>query len=192
MKTETAFAIFILTALFFLIMGWPGGAAFLVLAFFSLSMVYAALGFYIFSDKNLKTQNLALSIIGGIFLSLSLLGMIFKMMYWPGSKPMLLLGTITATIIVVATFILKKSENIDLKKYYRNMLVRSISVSSFCWLLLIVPTPAFITFVHQRDSEEARLRILVYENPGNDEYREQLNDYRFKKDMEYKEQSINR
>ena len=104
----------------------------------SLALCYFPFGFYFFSDKNFKTQNIGISIVFGWLLSVCIIGILFKLMYWPGSSPMLLIGTLTAVpLIGVAILLYIKSTDV-LKNYYKNLLIRTsvlFLLSLLCFLL---------------------------------------------------------
>mgnify|MGYP006170625555 CR=1 FL=1 len=139
MKTEKALSIVFIISLIFKLMHWPGAGVLMVLSLLGLALCYFPLGFYFLSDKNFKTQNIGISIVFGWLLSVCIIGILFKLMYWPGSSPMLLIGTLTAVpLIGVAVLLYKKSTDI-LKNYYKNLLIRTSVLFLFSLLCFLLP-----------------------------------------------------
>jgi len=146
-----------------------------------IATLYFPGAFYFFCDKVIKRQNLALSIISGFFLSLIPIGILFKIQYWPGGQLYLLIGTITAPVIMAIVLFLKSKAAEDLSIYYKNMFSRTIVLSVLTVLFYLTPTSTLLKIQYRSDPELARLKILYYENPGNEEYRKQHDEYLLKK-----------
>lgn len=182
MKTEKSFTVVFLIGLIFKFLHFPGGAVLLIISLTIIAMLYFPMAFYFFSDRELKRQNLALSIVSGFFLSLVPIGIMFKLQYWPGAQLNLLIGTFSALIILAITYFLKSKSSDDLKTYYKNLFLRTTVLLTLGIILCLTPTSTLLKIQYHDDSELARLKIQSYTNPDNQEFREQLDDYLQKKD----------
>lgn len=182
MKTEKILALLFLISLFFISMHWPGGNILLILSLMFLTIIYFPFAFYFFSGKTFKNQNFAVSIIFGWLLSIVLIGIMFKLMFWPGNQIMILGGCVTAPFLLIAAFILFRNAREDLKTYYKNLLIRTTVLTIVIFVILVIPIKALIQFQSNGDQERARLMLLHYTTPENEFYKKQLEDYKVKKD----------
>ncbi|MBX9850454.1 MAG: hypothetical protein K2X86_01710 [Cytophagaceae bacterium] len=210
MRTERVFGIIILIGVFFKFMHWPGGNVIIILSMSTLSMLYLPFAFYFFSYKGVKYQNMGLTIPAGICFSIALIGIMFKLMYWPGANEMILFGAIGSVLMVVLSFVFSKvkiasepdfqkrldpkalddrtdaNEDVSaqekMRLYYKNMQLRSILISFFTVLLLLTPVSTLVKIQHRDDPEMVRLKIRSFENPQNEEYRKEYRDYVQKKE----------
>lgn len=199
MKTETIISIFIVIGITFkYLLHWAGGNIMLILSISALSVIYFPLAFYFFSYKGIKNQIFPLSIIGGIALSAAVMGILFKIMYWPGSDVMLMIGVGASILIVVLSFILGKSathhqahttsfandsnnHNILLDQYYRNLQIRSCVIAAVGIFLFLTPTTSLVAFQYRYDPELVRLKVRSIEEPHNQEYKMELKKYEMSK-----------
>jgi|SRR6185437_10689589 len=187
MRTEKVIAcLFVIGLLFKFVLHFPGGGIILVVSLMLLSLIYCPLAFYFFSDKEIKKQNLALSIVSGFFLAIVPMGILFKIMYWPGSETQLFICIITVPIILGIIYYLKNKALPELTTYYKNMLLRTFVLSILAAILYATPTETLINIQERKDPELARLKTLSYTNPQNEEYAKQLEYYEMKKDSSYR------
>lgn len=182
MRTEKTFAIIFIVGLIFKLLHWPGAGIILVISLSTTSMLYFPAAFYFFCDKIIKRQNLALSIVSGIFLSLIPLGILFKIMYWPGGQLYLLIGTVTAPIILTIIYFLKSRTTEDLATYYKSMFARTIILTILTIIFYFIPTATLLKIQYWDDQELARLKTLHYTYPDNEEYKKQHDEYLLKRD----------
>ncbi len=129
MKTERAIAIIIAIGLSFKALHWPGGAFFLMVSLSCLSLLYFPGGFYFFSGKSIKDQNITFSVISGLLLSTVPIDILFKVMNWPGAKFYLIAGIGFSIINLTVTYILYLKKKDELPTYYNNMLIRASILS---------------------------------------------------------------
>ena len=183
MKTERVFAILFLFTLFLKLQNIPFASVLYVMTLSTLSVLYFMAGSYFFSDVQFKRQKLPLSIVSGISLAIALIGLEFKMQFWPGTTVLLLIGCIAAPAIAIISYYLRSKDSGDLVKYYSNMVLRSSIIGSLCWLFMFTPDGAIIRYKYQDDPEYARLYTLHVENPGNNDYFKQLREYEDRKAM---------
>jgi len=182
MRTEKLLSVIFLVGLVFKLLHWPGSGILLVLSLSTISILYFPAAFYFFSDKDIKRQNLVLSIVSGLFLSLIPLGILFKIMYWQGSQFFLLMGTVTAPIFFVIIYLYKSQIKDDLKTYYKNLIRRTGILTSLTILFYLTPTSALLKVQYWDDPELARLKISYFANPDNIDHKKQLDEYILKRD----------
>lgn len=185
MKTEKitgALFILAITAKFFNI---PGANLGIILTLLVTGGLYFPLAFYFFSDKGIKNQNVPLSIIGGMFLGIIVVGIMFKLLFWPGAFAELAAGVCLSLVLLVLLFYFSSKNTEHLKVYYKNYLTRTIFWLSIGIILLLTPNSTLIEIQHRDNPELARLKIQAYDNPGNLEYKQALDDYFMKSDSIY-------
>ena len=185
MKTEKVLSILLIISLLFVSINWPGAKLFVIMSLLILALVYFPFAFYFFSDKTLKRQNLAVSIIFGWLLSIIPIGIMFKLMFWPGYHVMILTSCLTAPILLIIAFILFKKSKEDLKTYYKNLLSRTTVLTIAAFIMLAMPLETLIKFQSDGDTELDRLKVLYYTNPENSTYKKQHDDYLTKRDSIY-------
>ena len=185
MKTEKTSIILFLIGVTTMLFDIPGHSILLIISSALISILYFPTAFYFFSDKTLKTQNIALSIVGGIILAMAPLGCLFKLMHWPGAQVQLTGIIILIPILLAVTFILRKKSNEELKEYYKNYIVRIVFWLAICLVLYTLPKTTLIKIQHHGDPELARLKIQAFENPDNIEYENALQNHYRQRDSLY-------
>jgi hypothetical protein len=199
MKTESVLAAIVALALFFkFILLWPIANQLIILSLSILSMIYMFGSVYFFSYKKVNHQNFAVTILGGLGMSVALTGIMFKVMYWPGAQPMILISLMSIVPILIISLVsgnnlvlsptITREEEIEkisnLINYYKNLRIRTIVITLCTILFFITPMSALINLQHRNDPEMARLKLRSYENIQNEEYRRELNEYVRKKQKE--------
>ena len=139
MKTEKIFSVIILLSSILLYFHLLGAATLFVLSLLALSLIYFVGGFYFFCDKVIKRQNIALSIISGITLSIIPIGIMFKGMRWEGGQMQLEIGVISGIAVVVATYFIKLKAKEELATYYKNMFLRSVILTVLSIIFYLIP-----------------------------------------------------
>ncbi len=182
MKTEKVVACIFLGGLVFKLMHWPGGGPLIVLSLTVLFIFYFAFAFYFFCDKQIKRQNLALSIISGIFLSTVPIGLMFKFQYWPGAQVMLLPGLFTTPIFLIIILFLQKKSAEDLIVYYKNMFARTLVLSILSIVMYFTPISTLVKIQYSDNPEFVKIATNHYENPYDKDYTRQYNEYLVKWD----------
>ncbi|MCW1148654.1 GldL-related protein [Flavobacterium lacisediminis] len=180
MKTEKALLIVFIISLIFKLMHWPGGGPLMVLSLTFLAFCYFPFGFYFFSDKTFKNQKIGVSILFGWLLSVAIIGIEFKLMFWPGSKVMLLVGCMSAAILLLAGFSLFKKSNEDLKNYYKNLLTRTVVIFVFATICLILPNSVLINHYYSNEPELRELYLKQQENPEDENIQMEIQAYKAK------------
>lgn len=153
----------------------PFASILLVLTLSGLAILYFGFGFYLFSLNNLKEQNLPLSIAGGVFLSMGIIGILFKLMYWPGADMMLVIPLPLILMFFLLPFFFFK--NSDIRRYYHRMQIRTGVVGLLCLVLYFTPNSTLLALQHWDNPELARLKAKAYDNPDNQQYKLELQEY---------------
>jgi hypothetical protein len=162
---------------------WPGGAVFFVAGMSALAAVYFIFGWLLFRDRETKIRRTGLSVAAGIFLAISCVGIMFKLMIWPGSESNIMLGA--AGLIAISGITLYKYRDPgaapELTRFYRNILQRTAPLFVAALGLLFVGENDLIRFHFREDPEFARLLIRARENPENEQCQHELEDYQIQK-----------
>jgi len=186
MKTEKVLLALFIISLIFKLMHWPGAGPIMILSLLILALCYFPFGFYFFSDKNLKTQKIGISLVFGWLLSICIIGILFKLMYWPGSSPMLLIGTLTVVpLIGVAILLYVKSTEI-LKNYYKNLLIRTSVLFLLSLLCFLLPNSVLINHYYANEPELKELYLKQQENPEDETVQKEIQAY---KDKQYEQEN---
>ncbi|RZJ67447.1 MAG: hypothetical protein EOO50_05520 [Flavobacterium sp.] len=127
MRTESAFTGLFLIGIIFRLLHFPGGSLFVILALSTLALLYFPFGFFFLSDKSIKNQNTALSIVTGLFLSTLVIGIEFGILNWPGANVLLIIGAISVIITLALTLSQKQTNKEESRKrYYDRLAIRQI------------------------------------------------------------------
>jgi hypothetical protein len=177
MKTEKVLALLFIVVLILKLVHIPGANLFLVLILSSVSFCYLILAFYLFSDKDIKQQNIPLSIASGFWLCIIPVGILSKLMLWPGAWAQLSVGIVASPIILIAVYLLKMNAPENLTVYYKNMLTRVTVLTILVFVFYFISTPTLIKFLCWGNPELARIKTLYITNPGNKEYARQYQEY---------------
>lgn len=132
MKTETILATCMLVGLILKGSNIPGGNIVTIVAITFMAIVYFPFGFYFFSDRYLNNQNILLSIVSGMFLSVAVIGILFHLMNWPGANTMLIIGLVSIFPVLVISWLQKtKNKEERLTHYYNRLLLRQFLIFTF-------------------------------------------------------------
>jgi hypothetical protein len=134
MKTEKIFSAIILVGILMKLFHLPFAAPLLTLSLGTLSILYFPLGFY-FLNVKFKKKNIGLSLISGLLLNIIPIGILFKLMHWPSSDQMLIVGIVSSVLLFVIISVvknIKSSTNEEVKKtgelYQKNLLDEEVVV----------------------------------------------------------------
>lgn len=177
MKTEKIFTGLFVIGLLLKFIHIPGGNVTILITITILSLLYLLFSFYFLSDTTIKNQNTILSVISGIVFFILLIGILFKLLYWPGGIAMMSLAILIGIIHFIIVLITKIKHEKGLIRYYKNLLIRSALMNSFCLLLFIIPPSALINIEYRNDPDFARLKIAQLEDPTNKEIQYELEKY---------------
>jgi len=178
--TEKIFIVFAVMGEFMHMFHLPFAEFVLVLSLGLLGIFYFALGWLLFRERRTRANNLSLSIIAGLVCSIAVTGMLFKLMYWPGSRLLLFSGFAFIAILIIPYYV-QLNRNADpelgMHRYYKNMLQRLMLTASIAAILLLVPTASLLRIKYRDQPERARLMERYLEDPNNEQYRQELIDY---------------
>lgn len=124
MKTEKIFTCITLLGLLLKYLNIPGGNVLFVFSLLVLALLYFPFGFYFLSYKSIKTNTIT-SIVYGWLLSIVFVGVLFRIMHWPGASVMAIGGTISSIPLVIFSYIKYQKHNPEDLNYYKNLLIRS-------------------------------------------------------------------
>lgn len=111
----------------------PGAAALIVLGIFLMSFIFLPLLFFLrVGEKQEKSQKI-ISVIGGVCAMLISLGVLFKLMHWPGANLMCLLSLLLMLFIFIPVYFFSGFRNPATKV---NTIVTSIMMFAGCALIL--------------------------------------------------------
>jgi len=178
-KLEIGIFIAIIIGLVLKLLHLPGTGILLVILLSTLSIFYLGGSWYLFKQEK---QNLPISIITGLVFSIAMVGILFKIQIWPGAKGMLSIANIGIIIMFLTSGLLYSlTKDIDMKQYYKTMLMRLLMITVLTGSLYFLPTRELIKISHRDDPEYARLLIQAHENPENIEDQKALEEYQQKK-----------
>lgn len=161
---------------------FPGSVVLITFLSICLCIGYLFFSWYLFKEKHTNEQNITVSIIAGLFLSTSLLGIVFKINIWPGSRVIQCPSLFVIGILIVTLAIMHINNN--KKVYCLLMIKRCLFIGFMSLTFLYIPTYYLIKIIHRNNSTEARLLIQTFYNPENEEYQKEYHDYREKKDKQ--------
>ncbi len=130
----------ILLGLFFLsiilkIFSLPGGELILLLSGASLAMFYYVAGYFIMNDVSLrrllrerKSKNVSVpvlfgSIMAGWDFSIITLGILFKLMFFPGADNMLVAGIILLTVLQIGSIFIRKTHPQTFARFFNRVII---------------------------------------------------------------------
>lgn len=181
--------LFLLLNIFFI---FPGGNMLFVLTLMLLSLIYFFFGFALFNNirfrKILKKESYvnisSLKTLGavsaGISLSITVIGILFKVMFWPGSFTNLKFGIISLIFILIISLIKNFKSKSD---FYNKILQRSIIFGGIAISLLFISNQNLAEIKYRNEPEYAKALIDVMNNPENKEYQRILQEIQKSREM---------
>lgn len=182
MKTEKTFWAIFIVAIILRLFNIPGHGLLTVLTLGVLGVLYFPVGFYFFCDKQIKRQNIALSIVSGFFLSYVPIGILFKLQHYPGQKIMMIVGLISGLTFLIVTYFLLRRTSEDLRTYYKNMFLRTLVLAITVTFFAFFPTKVITQIQYRDDPQRVILLNKIEDDPDNMQYREDLREYLNQKD----------
>jgi len=140
MKTEKTLLIIVVLASLLKMLHIPGGSVLLVLSLLGLTLCYFPFGFYFLSHRSFK-ENTVTSVLFGWLLSVCFIGIMFRIMHWPGSMIMNIVGTMSALPLSIFAYSKYKSSYQENRVYFRNLLIRSIILFIVSLVMSFVKIP---------------------------------------------------
>lgn len=140
MKTEKTLLIIVILASLLKILHIPGGSVLLLFSLLGLALCYFPFGFYFLSDKSFK-ENTLTSLLFGWLLSTCFIGIMFRLMHWPGAMILNIVGAMSALPLSIFAYSKYKKYNQENIVYFRNLLIRSTILFIVSLVLSFVKLP---------------------------------------------------
>ena len=160
----------------------PGGSMLFYYCSIILWWLYFLLGFAFFNGIRLKalfkkesyTGIPMLHILGAVFtglaLSVGVLGILFKLMTWPGAGINLFVGMIVCLAIIIIIAIRRKDKY---KLYYNRMLIRLVTVTILCVALYFLPSITLIRIIYRNEPTYLEACERAAKDPRNEQLQQQ-------------------
>lgn len=157
---------------------FPGINILTVLLLSFLSMLYFHLGFAIFntirlrkifnkeSYKDISTLKIFGSIAAGLALSITIIGILFKVMHWPGASVNLIFGfsgVLIVSVISIVKYLKTKSP------YYTKILTRNLVFGGIALFLILVPQLTWIELTYKDQPTMIEAYRKAFADPDNAE-----------------------
>ena len=114
-------------------------------------------------------------------LSISIIGILFKLMFWPGSGPMLIIGATVAVLLAAVAVILFARSTDLLKNYYKSLLIRTVVVLVLSLVCLLMPNSVLINHYYSNEPELKELYLKQQENPQDETIQKKIEEYHAKR-----------
>lgn len=181
MRTEKILSSVFLVGFILKLLNIPGAGILFLLSLGGIGILYFPAAYYFFSDKEIKRQNIPLTIASGLFLSLIPIGILFKLLHWQGgARFYLMVGAVAALIFFIISYISRTKAVDELKVYYKNMLLRTGVLTIMALFFLLIPIGTILKIQYRKDPELARLSTQYFTNPDNKVYKKQYDEYMIK------------
>jgi hypothetical protein len=123
------------------------------------------------------TSYAALRIISGIVLSMVVVGILFKLMFWQGSGPQLVSGLIGSILLIGWAYASSKATGATYS-IPKNVLRRTTLVALLGAIVWVTPSTLLFGFFHRNDQTLVQKWTQWHAHPDNPEYLAELNAYR--------------
>ena len=139
---------------------FPGGESLSCFWLFVSAIFYAIFSFLLFAVKGeAGIQNEpVLSVFAGFAFSITLIGSLFRQMFWPGYSIFLLLGLVAILVICLSSW--TKWNKKILPEYHKRMLIRGMLISGIGLVWFFLPQSVLI-------AHDQKLRRIHYANKRN-------------------------
>jgi glucan phosphoethanolaminetransferase (alkaline phosphatase superfamily) len=182
-KTELTLILLAVIALIMKLMYLPGSLILIVLSLSSVSLFYFYLGFAFFngigfkkilkkeSYKVISTQRIIGGIGTGFALSISAIGILFKIQSYPGASIQLLVGLFGLGIVLIFSLIkMRKSTN----NYYSKILKRVASFGAICVFFIAIPSKTWLNLNYPNNPEYVQAILEAEANPDDQESQDKV------------------
>jgi len=154
----------------------PGGGVLTVLTLSTLSVIYMYLGFALFngirlrnifkkdSYKGISTMRIVGAVAAGIALSMTIIGLLFKMQSWPGASFNLgagLFGLLIVTVIGLVKYSKNKSD------FYTKIFKRVAIFGGLGLILLLTPKTSWVELKYRNHPEYVDALKKAMADPDN-------------------------
>lgn len=181
MKLEKFLVPIAILALISKLMHYPGSGLLLIISFLSLAAFYfyASLTYQLFPKQD-PNSKYGLLLATGYTLATILIGILFKLMFWPSSNMLLMIGSISICIQLYLIISYRSSMPLETKGNTNKLLTRIIVFAIASWFFYLTPQSSIILLSYSHDPELGRLKKQLYEDPNNEAFKQELEDYELK------------
>ncbi|MFT3796509.1 hypothetical protein [Flavobacterium sp.] len=178
-KTEPILVIIAILSFLLSFSSIPGQNLLFVFAFMILSILYFWLGFAIFNNigfrkifnresyRNISQSKIIGAVGAGVSISLTMIGILFTAMFWPGSGANLMLGLIGLAVVCIISFIKNSNQK---SEYYSKILNRSMIFGIIGIVLMFVPYTMLAEIKYRNDPKYRDALINTIKEPNNEEF----------------------
>jgi hypothetical protein len=131
---ESIIISFAVVGAMFKIMHWPGANIIILLTLSALALVYFPFGFYFLGNPEVKKP----AILSGFVMSLIPVGILFKVMHWPGAGVLLVSAAAAAPVLVLMLVWMRKKASPNTVQWYNSMLLRTVVVNALLFIMMLV------------------------------------------------------
>jgi len=123
--TELVLIALVMLGCSFKFMHWPGASVLVVLGGCGLTLFYFPFGFRTLPAPKATDQILWMSVLGGLALSIALVGLVFFLMRWPHQSKFLVIGTALCSSALLVVGVLRyKNPRLDI--YLDGLMIRCL------------------------------------------------------------------
>jgi hypothetical protein len=183
---ERTFIVIALIGLLFKFLHLPGGSMFFILGATLLCLFYYPFGLAylqgisiqsIFKKAAYQNTTLVISLLalfGGLALAMLLIGIQFKLQFWPGAHVNLMAGIVFIALLLLLSFLLLKSDN---RQNLKRLYIRGSILLAVAIMLRLTPTPAIVDIIYSdRPCYRDTLKEVMV-HPENEDAQEKLMQY---------------
>lgn len=116
---------------------WPGGNIALILSISLLTIFYFIASYFLYnptrvlivdgnSYKTTSSKRVLLAVVTGMSMPVALIGILFRLMHWPGASVMLLIGCLTIAPIAILSLVFFLNREDD---FFKQIAIRTIVVA---------------------------------------------------------------
>jgi hypothetical protein len=105
----------------------------------------------------------------GVFLSIVVIGSLFKLQIWMGSIEMITIGSTGLLVTVLAASVVFLIKRKTLDAFYRGIFLRGAVAFIFAFIIFAIPARSLIRIYHRNNPAYAELMIKALENPQDKE-----------------------
>jgi hypothetical protein len=145
-----------------------GGGLLIVLSLSTLACIYFLGNQLLFRDRHTRVMVRGLSALGGMAAALTVIGILFRLQYWPGSGGQLMMGLVASAVVTAWALLRRQRENGGEKdRYLHGMVNRFLVTLAFGAILFSVPQSALIRLEYRHDPKHAELMVNFLSDPEN-------------------------
>lgn len=177
-KMEVIGSILFFVGLAFKFAHYPFSGPLTVVSLGTLAIIYWMRSFERVSYEEDEKQDTLVNILAGVSLGISCIGILFRLMYWPGSQNILTIACIGLPIIFCWLFMVRSK--VIYKETAQVYFLKLVRVALFFLLAATLYSTSLKTQIDVEqwdDAEMARLKYKHISNPKNVQFKEEYIEY---------------